>query len=83
MRCPECGWPEIGKMPAGVGLITENNKIVPVGHLTYIQVEAEMCSVCSDMRSAVMSRRWFVEAHRDYLDQIKAKKFLLQGLMEE
>ena len=66
-------------MPAGVGLITENDKIVPVGRLTYIRVEAEYCSVCEDMKSAVARRSWFLEAHREYLDQVKAKQHLLRG----
>jgi hypothetical protein len=78
MQCPECGWPEIGNMPAGVGSITENNKKVLVGHLTYIHVEVELCSVCTEMKSAVATRTWFLEAHREYLDQVKAKKHLLR-----
>lgn len=79
MQCPECGWPEIGKIPAGVGLVTENDKIVPVGRLTYIHVEAELCAVCEVMKSAVAGRPWFLEAHREYLDQVKAKKLLMRG----
>jgi hypothetical protein len=79
MQCPECGWPEIGKMPAGVGSITENNKKVLLGHLMYVHVDVELCSVCAEMQSAVAARPWFLEAHREYLDQVKEKKHLLRG----
>jgi hypothetical protein len=79
MHCLQCGWPEIGKMPAGVRLVKENDKTVLVGHLTYVDVDSVLCSVCEEMKSAVETRRWFVEAHGEYLTQVKAKKHLLRG----
>ena len=79
MHCPECGWPEIGKMPAGVRLAKLNGKTVLLGHLTYIQMDSVLCSVCEEMKSAVVAKPWFLEAHREYLDQVKVKKHLLRG----
>ena len=66
-------------MPAGVRLERENGKSVLVGHLTYFLAPGELCSVCSDMNNAVASRTWFVEAHRDYLNQVKTKAKLMGG----
>ena len=79
MACPECGWPGAGHMPAGVRLARQNGKSVLIGQLTYFLVPGELCSLCSDMKSAVETRPWFVEAHREYLNQIKAKKQLMGG----
>jgi hypothetical protein len=31
------------------------------------------------MKSAVAARPWFLEAHREYLDQVKVKKHILRG----
>jgi hypothetical protein len=80
MHCPQCGWPEIGKIPAGVGLIKQNNKTVLVGQLTYVRMDSVLCSVCKEMKSAVAARPWFLEAHREYLDQVKVKNHLLRGI---
>ncbi len=79
MHCPECGWPDIGKMPAGVRLIKNNNKTVLLGHLIYVPIDSALCSVCEEMKSAVESKPWFRQAHREYLDQIKVKKRILRG----
>jgi hypothetical protein len=79
MRCPQCGWPDIGKMPAGVRLIRHDGKTVLVGHLMYVSIDSALCSICEDMKSAVESRPWFHEAHREYLDQVKVKKRILRG----
>lgn len=79
MHCPQCGWPEIGKMPVGVRLIKQNDKTVLFGHLTYVRVNSVLCSVCQEMKSAVAARPWFLEAHREYLDQVKVKKHILRG----
>ena len=56
-----------------------NGKSVLIGQLTYFSVPGELCSVCSEMKSAVETRPWFVEAHREYLNRIKAKKQLMGG----
>jgi hypothetical protein len=79
MHCPQCGWPEMGKMPAGVRLITQNDKTILFGQLTYVRMESVLCSVCDAMKSAVAERPWFLKAHREYLDQVKAKKHILRG----
>ncbi len=79
MHCPECGWPDIGKMPAGVRLIKNNDKTVLLGHLIYVPIDSVLCSVCEEMKSAVESKPWFREAHREYLDQVKVKKRILRG----
>ena len=79
MECSQCGWPEIGKMPAGVRLTKQNNKTALVGHLTYVRIDSVLCSVCEEMKSAVTARAWFVEAHREYLDQVEVKNHLMRG----
>jgi hypothetical protein len=79
MHCPQCGWPGLGTRPAGVRLATQNGKSVLVGQLTYFFTQAVLCSVCEELMSAVAARSWFVEAHREYLDQVKAKKRILGG----
>lgn len=79
MHCPECGWPDIGKMPAGVRLIKHNDKTILLGHLIYVPIDSVLCSVCEEMKSAVESKPWFREAHREYLDQVKVKKRILRG----
>jgi len=38
-----------------------------------------LCSVCQEMMTAIQGRSWFVEAHREYLNQISLKKKLLAG----
>jgi hypothetical protein len=66
-------------MPAGVRLARENGKSVLIGHLIYFSAPGQLCSVCSDMKNAVETRTWFVEAHRDYLNQVKTKAKLMGG----
>jgi hypothetical protein len=78
-RCAECGWPGTGYMPAGVRVTNRNGKQTVVGQLSYFRVAAELCSVCQEMMSAASSRQWFVEAHAEYLRQIRVKKQLLAG----
>lgn len=80
MQCPQCGWPEIGQIPVGVALIKQDNKAILVGRLSYIRVDGSLCSVCEDMKSAVAARPWFLEAHREYLDEVKVKDHLLHGI---
>jgi hypothetical protein len=75
--CSQCGWPGIGKMPAGVGVIRQKGKTVLAGTLSYFRISTDLCSLCQEMESAVASRPWFVKAHAEYTDQIKAKKQLL------
>lgn len=77
MSCSYCGWPGAGKLPAGVRVVDESGKRTLLGQLTYFETNPRFCSVCEDMRLAVESRPWFVEAHEDYLHQLKAKKKLL------
>lgn len=77
MSCPECGWPGAGKMPAGVCAVKENGKKVLVGQLSYFSTNAPLCSVCEDMMWALEAKPWFIEAHEDYLYQVKVKKQLL------
>ena len=79
LHCPECGWPGIGNMPAGVRMIKRNGKQVVIGQLSYFRLRTVLCSVCQAMKSAVEARQWFVEAHTEYLHQIKVKKRLLAG----
>jgi hypothetical protein len=79
VHCPECGWPGIGEMPAGVRLVKQSGKSVLIGHLSYIRMDSVLCSVCADMRCAVAARPWFLEAHDEYLDQVKVKKHILGG----
>jgi hypothetical protein len=79
MQCSQCGWPEIGNVPAGVILVKQNNRTVLVGHLIYVRMESALCSVCEEMKSAVAALPWFLEAHREYLDQVKVKNHLLSG----
>src|SRR5436853_7666885 len=78
-RCAECGWPGMGKMPAGVRMIRQNGEDLPIGQLCYYRINAVLCSVCQEMESAVASRSWFVEAHAEYLEQVKAKERWLGG----
>ena len=80
MHCPQCGWPGIGEMPAGVQLVKQSGKSVLIGRLTYLRMNSVLCSVCADMRSAVSARPWFLEAHEEYLDQVKVKKHVLGGI---
>jgi len=80
VHCPQCGWPGIGEMPAGVRSIKQSGKSVLIGRLTYLRMNSVLCSVCADMRSAVSARPWFLEAHEEYLDQVKVKKHVLGGI---
>ena len=66
-------------MPAGVQLVKQSGKSVLIGHLTYIRMASVLCSVCAEMKSAVAARPWFLEAHGEYLDQVKVKKHILGG----
>ena len=77
--CAECGWPGMGKMPAGVRMIRQNGEHLLIGQLCYYRTNAVLCAVCQEMESAVASRSWFVEAHAEYLKQVKAKGKLLGG----
>ena len=72
--CLQCGWPGTGKMPAGVCVIKQEGKAVLVGNLFYFRTSTMLCSLCREMGAAVARRPWFVKAHAEYLDQIKAKK---------
>ena len=66
-------------MPAGVRLIKQNDKTVLFGRLNYIRMNSVLCSVCEEMKSAVAARPWFLEAHREYLDQVRVKRHILRG----
>ena len=77
--CAECGWPGMGKMPAGVRMIRQNGEHLLIGQLCYYRTNAVLCAVCQEMESAVATRSWFVEAHAEYLEQVKAKEKLLGG----
>ena len=77
--CAECGWPGIGNMPAGVRTVNQNGSQLLIGQLSYFRIQTMRCSVCQEMIAAVENRPWFVEGHREYLKQIKAKKRLLAG----
>ena len=48
-------------------------------HLIYVPIDSVLCSVCEEMKSAVESKPWFRQAHREYLDQVKVKKRILRG----
>ena len=67
----------MGNMPAGVRMIRQNGENLLVGQLCYYRTNAVLCSICQEMESAVASRSWFVEAHAEFLEQIKAKEKLL------
>ena len=73
-RCSQCGWPGTGKIPAGVRVTKQGGKTVLVGRLFYFHMRTVLCSLCQEIESAVANRPWFVKAHAEYLDQIKAKK---------
>ena len=75
--CSQCGWPGMGKMPAGVRVIKQEGKTVLVGNLCYFPISTAVCSLCQEMESAVASRPWFVKAHSEYLAQIKVKRQML------
>lgn len=77
MSCSYCGWPGAGKMPAGTAVANKDGKRVLVGYLTYFETSPRLCSICEDMKSTVENRPWFVEAHEDYLRQLKVRKKLL------
>lgn len=79
MTCPECGWPGVGEMPAGVRQMNRGGRTILLGQLTYFSTadDGPLCSVCKEMKAAVEDRPWFVEAHREYLDQVKMKRQLL------
>ncbi len=64
-------------MPAGVCTVSENGKRVVVGQLKYFSTNAPLCSVCEDMKWAIEKKPWFIEAHEDYLYQVKIKRKLL------
>ena len=80
VHCPGCGWPGIGEMPAGVRLVKQSEKSVLIGRLSYVCMNSVLCSVCADMKFALAARPWFVEAHSEYLDQVKVKKHILGGM---
>jgi hypothetical protein len=80
MHCPQCRWPGLGRMPTGVRLVTQNGKSILIGQLAYFCTDAVLCSICEEMMSAVATRPWFVEAQREYFDQIKVKKHMLGGM---
>jgi hypothetical protein len=80
VNCPQCGWPGIGEMPAGVRLVKQSGKSVLIGHLAYFRMNSVLCSVCADLQSAVAARPWFLQAHDEYLDQVKVKKHILHGI---
>jgi hypothetical protein len=63
-------------MPTGVRLARENGKSALIGHLSYFSVPGELCSVCNEMKNALEARLWFVEAHREYVNQVKKKQQL-------
>ena len=66
-------------MPTGVRVTNRNGTHVLIGRLSYFHTSTVLCSVCRDMKSAVATRPWFVEAHAEFLDQVEAKKQLLGG----
>jgi len=77
MSCPECGWPGAGKMPTGARTMNQDGKRVLVGQLSYFVTNPPLCSVCEDMKWALEQKPWFIEAHQDYLYQVKVKKQLM------
>ena len=64
-------------MPAGVRVIDQNGKRVLVGHLSYYETNPPLCSVCEDTKWAIEERPWFVEAHEEFLYQVRVKRHLL------
>lgn len=64
-------------MPTGVRVMNGVGKQILIGQLSYYHISGALCSVCQAMESAVSIRPWFIEAHTEYLDQIKIKKQLL------
>ena len=58
----------------------QSGKNVLIGYLSYIRMNSVLRSVCADMRSAVAARPWFLEAHGEYLEQVKVKKHILVGV---
>ena len=64
-------------MPAGVSVIKQEGRAILVGKLSYFRTSAVLCSVCQEMEAAVVRRPWFVKAQAEYLNQIKAKKQIL------
>jgi hypothetical protein len=80
VNCPQCGWPGIGEMPAGVRLVKQSGKSVLIGHLAYFRMNSVLCSVCADMMCAVAASPWFLQAHHEYLEQLKVKKHILHGI---
>jgi len=77
LSCSHCGWPGMGKMPAGVCVMKKEGKAILVGNLSYFRTSTVLCSLCQELEAAVARRPWFVKAHAEYLDQIKAKKEIL------
>jgi hypothetical protein len=69
----------MGKMPSGVRMIRPNGEDILIEQLCYYRTNVVLCSVCQEMEAAVASRSWFVEAHAEYLEQVKAKERLLGG----
>jgi len=61
-------------------LVKQSDQSVLIGHLSYIRMNNVLCSVCADMKAAVAARPWFLEAHGEYLDQVKVKKHILGGV---
>jgi hypothetical protein len=61
-------------MPAGVSVIRHEGKTVMVGRLSYFRISTVLCSLCEEMESAVATRPWFVKAHAEYMNQLKAKR---------
>lgn len=64
-------------MPAGVRVVDQNGKRALLGQLTYYETNPPLCSVCEDMKWALAERPWFIEAHEEYLYQVKVKRQLL------
>ena len=66
-------------MPAGQKTIRKDGKQFQTGKLIYYRRSGELCSVCQDMASALTGRLWFIKAHAEYLDEVEAKRRLLEG----
>lgn len=64
-------------MPTGVRIVHQDGKRVLIGQLNYYATNAPLCSVCEDMKWALEDRPWFIDAHEEYLNQVKVKKHLL------
>ena len=79
LRCSHHGWPGIGKMPAVVSMIKQNSKKYFIGQMPYFHASSVHCSVPQEMKSAVATRQWFVEAHLDYQNQIGVTEQMLGG----